>query len=323
MTRPDPRNAAKQVQETAAMSGAVDLAAVKARAEAAQKAKEQAENPEAGSGSGGQFVIDVDEAGFQDVVQRSTEIPVIIDLWAEWCGPCKQLSPVLERLATEANGAWILAKVDVDANPRIAQLFGVQSIPMVVAVAGGQPVDAFSGALPEPEIRKWISGLLDGLRDKLPGIAAAEANTGAAEPEAEEPEDTRFTAAEQALEDGDFDAAEQAYEAIIEAEPGNTEAKLALAQTRFARRTEQGDPDAVAKADAASEDLELQLAAADQQVAAQQVEAGFDRLITVIASSAGEQKDRARTHLLELFELFPGDDERVLAARRKLASALF
>lgn len=305
------------------MSGAVDLAAVKARAEAAQQAKQDAANG-GGQSSGGQFVLDVDEAGFQDVVQRSTQVPVIIDLWAEWCGPCKQLSPVLERLANEANGAWILAKVDVDANPRIAQLFQAQSIPMVIAVAGGQPVDAFSGALPEPEIRQWISGLLDQLRDKLPGIAAAEQQAGAdGEHEQAEPEDSRFTAAEDAVERGDFDEAERAYESIIEAEPENQDAKLALAQVRFARRTEQGDPDAVSKADAAEQDVELQLAAADQQVAAQQVEAGFERLIGVIARTAGDDRDKARTHLLELFELFPGDDERVLTARRKLASALF
>ena len=115
-------------------------------------------------------MIDVTEATFQaEVVERSLRQLVVVDLWAEWCGPCKQLSPVLERMAGESGGAWVVAKVDVDANPRIAQLFGAQSIPTIVAIAGGQPVDAFSGALPEPEIRKWINALLDALRDKLPG----------------------------------------------------------------------------------------------------------------------------------------------------------
>lgn len=304
------------------MSGAVDLSAVKARAEAAQKAEEQG-GAAGGGGGNSQFVLDVDEAGFQDVVQRSTEIPVVIDLWAEWCGPCKQLSPVLERLANQDGGKWILAKVDVDANPRIAQLFGVQSIPMVVAVAGGQPVDAFQGALSEQEIRQWLDKLLDAQRENLPGIAAAEANATDGEQEEPEPEDPRLTVAEQALERGDFDEAERAYQSIIDAEPNNEEAKLALAQVRFTRRTEQGDPEAVGKADAAPEDVDLQLAAADQQVAAQQVGEGFDRLINVVSNTAGDERDRARTHLLELFELFPGDDQRVLTARRKLASALF
>ncbi len=130
----------------------------------------------------GDWVVEVSEATFQtDVVERSLQVPVIVDLWAEWCGPCKQLSPVLERLAAAANGAWVLAKVDIDANPRIAQLFGVQSIPMVVAIAGGQPVDAFQGAQPEPQVRQWISSLLDALRDQLPGIAAAEGAAPAGE----------------------------------------------------------------------------------------------------------------------------------------------
>jgi putative thioredoxin len=134
------------------------------------------------------------------VIERSLEVPVVVDLWAEWCGPCKQLSPVLERLATAAGGAWVLARIDIDANPRIAQLFGVQSIPMVVAIAGGQPVEAFAGAQPEPTVRQWIAGLLDALRDRLPGIRAAEAaasgdGAGPDEVEAEPPADPRFDAA--------------------------------------------------------------------------------------------------------------------------------
>ena len=128
---------------------------------------------------------------------------MIVDLWAEWCGPCKQLSPVLERLAQAANGAWILAKVDVDANPRIAQLFGVQSIPTVVAIAGGQPVEAFAGAQPEPQIKQWLAALLDALRDRLPGIRAAEQGGDAEDAEPlPEPEDPRFTAAEDGVRAG-------------------------------------------------------------------------------------------------------------------------
>ena len=134
------------------MAGAVDLAALKARSEAAARPRRRPRMPSAATG---QWVIDVTEESFQaDVLERSLQVPVVVDLWATWCGPCKQLSPVLERLAAAGNGAWVLAKVDVDANPRIAQAFGVQSIPMVVAVVGGQPVDAFNGAQPEPQVRQ-------------------------------------------------------------------------------------------------------------------------------------------------------------------------
>jgi putative thioredoxin len=167
---------------------------------------------------------------------------------------------VLEKLAGESGGAWVLAKVDVDANPRIAQLFGVQSIPTVVAIGGGQPVDAFSGALPEPEIRKWINALLDALRDKLPSIREAEANGGGP---AEEPEDPRFTEAEEAFERGDFAAAQAAYERILDVEPANEQAKTALAQVKFTARAEAVDPEVRAKADADPADIGAQLAAAD------------------------------------------------------------
>jgi len=318
-------SAAKSAALSAALSGAVDLSALKARAEAAQR---QPAPPAGAAGGGdgpprpasGEAVIDVTEATFQaEVVERSLHQLVVVDLWAEWCGPCKQLSPVLERMAAESGGAWVVAKVDVDANPRIAQLFGAQSIPTIVAIAGGQPVDAFSGALPEPEIRKWITSLLDALRDKLPGIRDAE---GAGGP-VEEPEDPRFTEAEEAFERGDFAAAQAAYERILDVEPANELAKNALAQVKFTARAESADPDARAKADADPSDLAAQLDAADLEIAANEVEAGFKRLIDTVRRTAGEDRNKVREHLVALFDLFDPADDRVMKARRDLASALF
>jgi putative thioredoxin len=303
------------------MTGAVDLAALKARSEAA--ARQQAA-PDAAAGGGGQFVVDVTEASFQaDVLERSLTVPVVVDLWATWCGPCKQLSPVLERLAEAGNGAWVLAKVDIDANPRIAQAFGVQSVPMVVAVVGGQPVAEFTGAQPEPQVRQWISGLLDALRDRMPAIREAESGAGGGEAPAEEPEDPRFVAAEDALDRGDYAAAESAYQEILAVEPANEQAKAALAQVRFMARAEQADPSAVARADAAPDDVSAQLDAADAEVAVNDVEAAFARLVATVGRTAGEDRDRVREHLVGLFELFPPDDPRVTAARRALARALF
>lgn len=323
MTRSDPR---QNVALSAALSGAVDLSALKARAEAA--GRQPAGAPEASGGvpsSPGEFVFDVTEANFQtDVVERSLQVPVVVDLWAEWCQPCKQLSPVLEKLAGAAGGAWLLAKVDVDANPRIAQLFGVQSIPTVVAIAGGQPIDAFAGALPEPQIREWLTSLLDALRDRLPGIRAAEQNAGdEVEAEVEEPEDPRFTAAEDAVEIGDFAAAEAAYQRILDEEPANEQARTAIAQVRFLARVSTADPSSIERAGNAPDDIDAQLAAADAELSEQQVEPAFDRLIGTVRRSAGDDRDRVRKHLIELFELFPPDDPRVAKARRNLASALF
>jgi putative thioredoxin len=330
VSRPDPRGRARAAAPSSAalsIAGAVDLAAVKARSEAAARAK--AAPPGDGSAAGGSaagnaYIVDVTEQTFQaDVIEWSMQVPVVVDLWATWCEPCKQLSPVLERLAAAAGGAWRLAKIDIDANPRIRQAFGVQSVPTVVAVVAGQPVDGFSGALPEPDVRKWISALLDALRDRMPGIRAAEQGQGVdAEPE-EEPDDPRFVAAEQAVEEGDWGAAEAAYSAILAAEPGNQQAEAALAQVRFLARAERADPGAIARADAAPDDVEAQLAAADAEVAADAVEAAFARLVATVGRTAGSDRDNVREHLVGLFDLFPTDDPRVTAARRSLARALF
>ncbi len=310
----------------AAFAGAIDLSALKNRA-AAPAAGAAGEATNGGGheqGPRSPFVLDVDEASFGTVLQASAQVPVVVDLWATWCEPCKQLSPILERLAAAAGGAWILAKVDVDANPRIAQAFGVQSIPMVVALAKGQPVDAFNQALPEPQVRQWIDSLLDALRDQLPGIREAEDRAGTA-PEAvePEPEDPRFVAAEEALAAGDYEAAELAYQQILAAEPANAEAKAALAQTGLLARVEKLPPDTVATADASPDDVQAQRNAADVQLADGDIEGAFGRLVDTVRRTAGDERAAAREHLVELFSLFPPDDPAVIKARRALAAALY
>ena len=138
--------------------GAVDLGA---RQAAAQRSQQAAARAGGQGGSPGGNVMDVTEETFNvDVVERSRSVPVILDLWAEWCEPCKQLSPVLEKLAGEADGDWVLAKVDIDANPQLRAALQVQSIPMVMAVAGGQVVDGFLGAMPEAQVRQWLGQVM-------------------------------------------------------------------------------------------------------------------------------------------------------------------
>ncbi|MCW2682946.1 MAG: Thioredoxin domain protein [Blastococcus sp.] len=311
--RPDPR----QAQLAAAMSGAVDLAAVKARSEAAARAQ-AAPPPSAAvpAGAPGSAVVDVTEATFQaEVLDRSFQVPVVLDLWAEWCGPCKQLSPVLERLAAEGGGSWVLAKVDVDANPTLAQGLRVQGIPAVKAVWQGQLVAEFNGAIPEEQARQFVAELV-------------QATTGGAPPgeepqDAPEAEDSRLDAAEEALERGDLVAAEAAYQAILDAEPDHPEAGLALRQVQLFRRAEQAGPDALAAAEAAPDDITAQTRAADFLLGTGNVQPALDLLLDVVRRTAGEDRDQARKHLLELFAVLGDDDPRVGAARRQLTLALF
>ena len=319
------------------MSGVVDLAAVKAAQEAKSKA-EQARAEAAREGGGGavapaDLVIDVDEAGFElDVLQRSTEVPVVIDFWAEWCEPCKQLSPVLERLAVEYNGRFVLAKVDVDANQMLMQQFGIQGIPAVFAVVAGQALPLFQGAAGEQQIRQTLDQLVQVAEQRfgLTGLVVdADAEPGdrpvaAAPQDPVGPYDALLEAAVQALDAGDLGGAVQAYRNVLSDDPGNMEAKLGLVQAELLQRVQGVDPQQVRK-DAAEKpkDPTAQIVAADLDLVGGHVEDAFGRLIETVGRTAGDDRDAVRLRLLELFEVVGADDPRVAAARRALARALF
>ncbi|MFJ8654551.1 tetratricopeptide repeat protein [Streptomyces rochei] len=318
------------------MSGVVDLAAVKqaqeAKAKAEQARAEAARNGGTGAVSPADLVIDVDEARFEsDVLQRSTEVPVVIDFWAEWCEPCKQLSPVLERLAVEYNGRFLLAKIDVDANQMLMQQFGVQGIPAVFAVVAGQALPLFQGAASETQIRQTLDQLVQVAEQRfgLTGLAVdPEAEPGAAQAAAPErpagPHDAALEAAVRALDAGDLGGAVQAYKNVLAEDPANTEAKLGLAQAELLQRVQDADPQRV-RQEAADKpgDARAQIAAADLDLVGGHVEDAFGRLIDTVRVTAGDDRDAVRLRLLELFEVVGADDPRVAAARRALARALF
>jgi putative thioredoxin len=287
--------------------GAVDLSSLRTPPPLPAPAKPAAESTP-GGGGGGVTIIDVTEATFQsEVLERSLRTPVIIDFWAEWCGPCKQLSPVLEKLAIEGNGAWVLAKIDVDANQRLAQMFRVQSIPMVYAVVGGQPVDAFTGVIPESQLRPWIEAVC-----KAGGVAV------------ESPSDPRLEAADDALMSGDLDAAEQAYKKILAESPADVVAEAGLAQVALVRRVQGANPAQVlAAAQAAPDDVAAQTLAADVEVLSGQAEQAYRRLVQLVRRASGPDREAVRQHLVSLFTVAGPDDPAVAAARRQLASALF
>jgi len=327
MSRPDPRQQGAALP--ASFARAIDLSALKKRASAPPTGPSAAGGAPSGVADDAQpvspYIVDVDETTFGSVLQASSQVLVVLDLWADWAEPGKPLSAILQRLAAAAGGSWILARVDVDANPRIVQAFGAQTLPMVIPLAQGQPVtDPLTAALPEPQVKQWISSLLDALREHLPGIKEAEARNGVVPEEAPEPEeDPRFVAAEEALAAGDYAAAELAYQQILAVEPANAEAKAALAQTGLLARVEQHGPDVISKADAAPDDVAAQRDAADSQLAAGDVEGAFARLVATVRRTTGDERTAAREHLLELFTLFPPDDEQVIKARRALAAALY
>jgi putative thioredoxin len=290
--------------------GAVDLSALRAPSPAPSRPAEPAGNPAApvSPGAAPPVVIDVTEANFQTtVLERSMATPVILDFWAEWCEPCKQLSPVLEKLAVEGGGSWVLGKVDVDANPRLAQALRVQGIPMVIAVVGGQLVEGFTGVLPEAQVRQYIDAVL-----KAGGVAVAP------------PEDPRLDVADDALMTGDLDAAEAAYKKILAESPADAAAESGLAQVELYRRVAGADAGAaLAKAAADPDDFAAQQLAADIEVLSGQAPQAYERLVAAVRRASGDDRDAVRKHLLSLFSVAGPDDPAVASARRALAKALF
>ena len=323
------------------LHGAVDLGARQAAAQRRQQAATASGSADRASAPG--YVIDVTDQSFNiDVVERSRTVPVIMDLWAEWCGPCKQLSPVLEKLADEANGAWVLAKVDVDANPQLSAALQVQSIPMVVAVIAGQAMPLFLGAVPESEARAAIAQVMqvaeqmgmagpgagDGQEAQRPAAAEADApprGMGRGGPGAGDVfADPGFGEAQEAMDRGDLDGAAAAFEKVLASAPGHPAAAMGLAQVDLIRRVNSYDQ-AKARRDAQDnpDDPDAQARVADIDVAMGQIDAGFGRLLDTIRQTSGDERNRARLHLLRLFDVFPPRDPRVTKARATLSSLLF
>lgn len=294
---------------TQPISGAVDLSALKTAA------------PSSSASAAGGVIVDVTDATFAEVVQQSATVPVVIDLWAEWCQPCKTLGPILEKLATEYGGKFLLAKVDVDSNPQIAQAFQVQSIPTVVALLAGQPVPLFQGAYPESQIRQVLDQLLQvALQNGVTGTVTPAADDDA-DAEPVEPELPPLHAVGlEAIEKGDFDAAETAYKAALKENPGDGEARVALLQVDWMRRLEGVDLAATIAA-AKDGDLRTQLDAADAEVASGAMVAAFNRLLTLVRGG-GDNQELARARLVEFFDIV-GNTPEVSAARRELANALY
>lgn len=275
-----------------------------------------------------------------DVIEASREVPVIVDFWAPWCGPCKQLTPALEKAVNDAKGAVKLVKVNIDDNPEIAQQLRIQSIPTVYAFRDGQPVDGFMGAIPESQIRTFVQQLTGGHggHDHAEEVLAA---------------------AEEAFNAGDMGMAAQAYAHVLQDEPGHPKAVAGLARCYLksgdlerAKTTLQlVRPDGAADEAIRAVEAELKLREqaanapdtaplreklasnpADHQARydlALALDAGGDRdgalneLLEIVRRDRKWNEEAARKHLVTLFEAMGPTDERTIAARRKLSSILF
>ncbi|MUL67493.1 co-chaperone YbbN [Mycobacterium sp. CBMA 234] len=292
MTRPRPVGPA--------LAGAVDLSALKNR---------PAEGAAAAGGAPGG--IEITEANLEaEVLIRSGDVPVVVLLWSPRSDSSVQLGQALSALAAEDGGTWSFGTVNVDTSPRIAQMFGIQGVPTVVALVGGQPVTSFEGGQPAEQLRRWVDMLL------------RETAGGGAEGEAEQV-DPALAQAREFLDTGDFDGALAAYQAILDADPAHVEAKGAVQQIAFLQRASAQRPEAVRLADATPDDIDLAFAAADVQLFQRDVDGAFNRLIALIKKTSGDDRTRVRTRLIELFDLFDPADPEVIAGRRNLANALY
>ncbi|MCH7231932.1 tetratricopeptide repeat protein [Glycomyces sp. L485] len=292
---------------------AVDLSALAAQQQQQQNAAAQQAGGQtppaapAGAGAPGVVALDVTDATVQtEVLERSLNTLVVVVFWADQAPESVQTRDLLQRLAHADGGSWTLAKADVQYNQQLAAALQLQSLPAVVAVAGGRPVDLVQGPQTEQGLRQWIA--------KLAQAAGVDV------PQQIDPE---LAAAEDHMVEGNLDAAEIAFDKYLKNNPGSLEAESGLAQVRMLRRAGALPQDAVGIADADPDDIDAALAAADLQMLSGQADEAYDRLIKQVAKLAGDDRERVRKRLVELFSIAGPDDPNVTKARRKLSSVLF
>lgn len=285
-----------------------------------------------GGGTGGSYSFDITEEEFQaQVLDASLQHPVVLALWSARAPKSRDAIDAISRVADSFDGRVSLARLDIDASPQLAQALQVRAVPYVLAVLSGQPVPLFEGSVDDEAARQAIEQVVQ--------AAVANGVTGRAQPSSAEPgersgsefadedqpeDDPRFAEADSALQSGDTASAVAAYRRLAEASPGDAEVAARLAQAELVQRTAGVDPSAARAAAAGDpDDQQAQLLAADLDLLGGLVDDAFDRVIEVLRRSAGDDRERARQHLLGLFDVVGPEDPRVGAARRNLASALF
>lgn len=281
------------------------------------------------------WIVETNAARFQaDVLERSKQVPVVVDFWAPWCGPCRILGPILEKLAREKNGAFVLAKVNTDEEPSLAAAFGVQGIPAVFAIRDGRPVDQFTGAMPESQLRAWLEGLLpaeDETRSEAARALAAEdpaaAEASLREILAEYPKSTaaRRVLAELLFKAGRLNEAEPLLEELAEMGGADETCERMLSEIRLQESAQtQGDPaELQARLRADPNDFAAASALAEIEAAKHEYAEALEHALHVVARDRGDLRESARALMLRIFNVLGNDHPLTEEYRRKLTMLLF
>lgn len=280
----------------------------------------------ASSRAAGAYVVDITEQNFQtDALDASMQHVVVLSLWSPRSPQSQSFNELLGQIVTSYEGRLTLAQVDVDANQAIAQALGAQGVPLVVGLVKGQPVPLFQGTADEADVRQYFDQLLTvAEQNGVTGRATATPDAEAQAADEEPADDPRFAAADAALANGDMQGAVAEYEKLLNQYPGDSEIAERLAGVQLMHRTRDADLDAARAAAAnAPDDVDAQLLVADLDVSGGHVQDAFDRLIELVKRLDGDDRERVRERLLELFTVVGAADPRVATARRALATALF
>ena len=313
------------------LRGAVDLSSLVNRPPAPAPGSAPATSPAAGGAVASavpvpNLVLEGTDTNFAELLELSKFVPVIVDLWASWSEPATQLTPVMDNLIREYNGRFVLATVDIDANPQLAQAFQATSVPTLAAVINGQPVQLFDGVLPVVQIREVLERVLElAAQHGVTGVADAAVTPEGAPAEPLEPElPPHHREAYEAIERGDYDAAIDIYKLALARDPRDVMATAGLAQVsllaRLAGKTIAEVRDAAASA---PDDLDAQLLVADLDLSGGHIEDAFDRLLALFPGQDAAGKNSIRQRMLELFEVVGADDPRVPPARKRLTALLY
>jgi putative thioredoxin len=305
--------------------GAVDLSALKRPAGAQAQQRPSAAAAGAATGS---YSVQLDEQNLQSELQGAGNVPVVLVFYAGRSAATVQLADDLDTLADEFEGRFLLGRVDVDAAPGIVQALQIPSVPLVALVMGGQLAPLLQDAPPLEELRALIGQVLQaaaaqGLTGRVQPRGAARPDTGEDQPEV----DPRYAPAQDALAAGEVDRAVEEYQKLLDANPADAEAAAGLAMAKVLQRTAHLDAAAAQEVRTAGaerpDDVDAQLLVADLDLLGGHVDDAFTRIIDLVRRTSGEEREKARSHLLGLFAAVGNDDPRVLKGRQALASALF